>query len=104
MRTTVLPLGDRILAKRAEAETVTEHGIIIPEVGRERPQEAIVVAVGPGKPSPYTGQIFRPNIVVGDRILIGKYVGSEVSINNELFLILREEEVLGVIRDDEEAA
>lgn len=113
MNVVVEPLGDRVIAKRVEAESVTKSGLILPEVARERPQEAIVVAVGPGKPiltlaaqDERTGNYYWPStgsaVVVGDRILVGKYVGNEVAINNELFLILREEEILGIVREQEE--
>jgi chaperonin GroES len=113
VKTTLEPLGDRILAKRIEAETVRESGLIIPEVARERPQEALVVAVGAGKvldhyltpedpEKPTVNLIYAtPRVKPGDRILVGKYVGNEVSIDNELFLILREEEILGVLREEE---
>lgn len=111
MRTLIEPLGDRILARRVEAETATKSGLIIPEVGRERPQEAIVVAVGTGKVldhyltpenplKPTVNLIYAtPAVHVGDRILVGKYVGNEISIDNELLLILREDEILGIITE-----
>ena len=114
MSVVVEPLGDRVLAKRVEAESVTKSGLILPEVARERPQEAIVVAVGRGKildhyltpehnDRPTVNMLYTPSAVaVGDRILVGKYVGNEVAINNELFLILREEEILGIVREQEE--
>lgn len=93
MRARVEPLKDRILASRVDAKTITDGGIFVPEVARQRPQEAIVVGVG---------KACTTGVRVGDKILVGKYVGSEVSINDELFLILREDEVLGIIREEED--
>lgn len=115
MRAVVEPLRDRVLARRVEAETVTKSGLFVPEVARERPQEAIVVAVGTGKildhyltpdgDSPKLNLLYAtPAVKPGDRILVGKYVGSEISVNNELLLILREDEILGIIREQEEEA
>lgn len=113
MSVVIEPLRDRILARRIEAETITKSGLFVPEVARERPQEAIVVAVGTGKildhyltpdgDAPKLNLLYAtPAVKPGDRVLVGKYVGSEISVNNELFLILREEEILGIIREQEE--
>ncbi len=98
--TVIDPLYDRVLCKRVEAASVTEGaGLFIPEAARERPQEAIVVATGPGK---WEGGAYRPvSVHAGDRILIGKYAGAEVSVGKTDYLILREDEVLGIVRTEE---
>lgn len=110
--TTIAPLYDRILAQRVAAAThTTGAGLLIPEVARERPQEAIVIAVGCGKPFdqpiydwsgvPNLGEPVRafraPIVKTGDRILISKYAGAEVRVGIQEYLILREDEVLGIV-------
>jgi chaperonin GroES len=90
------PLHDRILVKRIE-ETEDRHGsIIIPDTAKEKPQEAKVIAVGNGKMTD-EGKKLPMDVKAGDRILFGKYSGSEVKIDGEEYLILREEDVLGVL-------
>ena len=90
------PLHDRVVVKRiAEQETV-KGGIIIPDTAKEKPQEGQVIAVGQGKRGD-DGKIVPPDVKVGDRILFGKYSGSEIKLDEEEFLIIREEEILGVI-------
>ncbi|HEX6243233.1 MAG TPA: co-chaperone GroES [Polyangiales bacterium] len=92
----VRPLGDRILVKRVESETKTKGGIIIPDTAKEKPQEALVVAVGPG--AVRTDGSRRELLVkAGDRILFGKYAGTEVRLDGQDHLILNESDVLGVI-------
>ena len=92
----IRPLGDRILVKRLESEERTKGGIIIPDSAKEKPIEATVVAVGNGKVT--KGGAVRPlDVKAGDRILFGKYSGSEVKIDGEEHLILREDEVLAII-------
>ena len=89
------PLHDRVLVRRvAEAETA-RGGIIIPDTAKEKPQEGLVVAVGKGKRE--KGELVAPEVKEGDRILFGKYSGSEVVIDDEEFIIMREEEILGVL-------
>ena len=91
------PLQDRILVKRVEdKETTSTGGIIIPDTAKEKPQEGEVMAVGNGKKLE-NGQTQTVDVKVGDRILFGKYSGSEIKISGEEHLILREEEVLGVL-------
>ena len=90
------PLQDRILGKRVEEETKTKGGIIIPDTAKEKPAEGKVVAVGNGKIGE-DGKRIAIELKVGDRILFGKYSGSEVKIEGEEFLIMREDDVLGVI-------
>ncbi|MBK5095906.1 MAG: co-chaperone GroES [Deltaproteobacteria bacterium] len=93
----VRPLQDRILIKRVEEEGKSKGGIIIPDTAKEKPQEGQVVAVGPGKVTD-TGTRVAPEVKAGDRILFGKYSGTEIKIEGEEHLILREEDVLAVIQ------
>jgi len=92
----IRPLHDRIVAKRIEQEEQIRGGIIIPDTAKEKPQEAEVVAVGPGKLDD-NGKRTPMDVKVGDRVLIGKYSGSEIKIGDEDLVILREDEVFGVI-------
>ena len=90
------PLHDRILIKRIEEKGTVKGGIIIPDTAKEKPQEAEVVAVGSGKKNE-DGKVVPLDVKAGDRILFGKYSGSEIKMDNEEYLILREEEVLGIL-------
>jgi chaperonin GroES len=90
------PLQDRILVQRVEEETTTKGGIIIPDTAKEKPAEGKVIAVGNGKLGE-DGKRIALEIKSGDRILFGKYAGTEVKIEGEEFLIMREDDVLGVI-------
>jgi chaperonin GroES len=90
------PLHDRILVKRIEEKEAVKGGIIIPDTAKEKPQEGEVVAVGNGKKTD-EGKIIPLDVKAGDRILIGKYSGTEIKLDNIDFLILKEEEVLGVV-------
>jgi chaperonin GroES len=90
------PLHDRILVQRVEEETTTKGGIIIPDTAKEKPAEGKVVAVGNGKVGD-DGKLIPLEIKAGDRILFGKYAGTEVKIEGEEYLIMREDDVLGVI-------
>ena len=92
----IRPLQDRILVKRVDGETKTASGIIIPDNAKEKPQEGSVVAVGKGKTLD-NGTVRTPDVKVGDKILFGKYAGTEVKIDGVEHLILREDDVLGVI-------
>jgi chaperonin GroES len=92
----IRPLGDRILVKRLEAEQKTRGGIIIPDTAKEKPIEGEVIAVGSGKTDD-KGVTHKLNVHVGDKILFGKYSGTEVKIEEVEHLIIREEDVLGVI-------
>ncbi|HVB78922.1 MAG TPA: co-chaperone GroES [Candidatus Binataceae bacterium] len=92
----IRPLGDRILVKRIKEEEKTKGGIIIPETAKEKPQEGKVVAVGKGKMTEQ-GKLLTPDVKAGDKILFGKYSGSEVKIEGEEHLILREDDILGVL-------
>lgn len=90
------PLGDRIIAKALEAEEKTAGGIVLPESAKERPQEAEVVAVGPGTQTD-SGKMTPMDVKVGDKIIYGKYSGTEVKIGAEEYIILRQDDVLAVI-------
>lgn len=92
----IRPLHDRIVAKRSEREEEVRGGIIIPDTAKEKPQEAEVVAVGPGKLDEQ-GNRSPMDVKVGDRVLIGKYAGSEIKLDGEEHIILREDEVLAII-------
>ena len=92
----IRPLQDRILVKRLESEEKTVGGIIIPDNAKEKPMEAKVIAVGNGK-FLEDGKLKKPDVKVGDRILFSKYSGSEVKIDGEEHLILREDDILGVL-------
>ena len=92
----IRPLQDRILVKRIEEEQKTEGGIIIPDTAKEKPMEGKVVAVGKGKVSE-DGKFMPLDVKKGDRILFSKYAGTEVKIEGEEHLIVREDDVLGVI-------
>ena len=90
------PLHDRILIKRIEEKETAKGGIIIPDTAKEKPQEGEVVAVGNGKKEK-DGLVVPLDVKAGDRILFGKYSGAEIKMDNQEYLILREEEVLGII-------
>ena len=92
----VRPLHDRVLIKRIEEQETVRGGIIIPDTAKEKPQEAEVVAGGSGKRNE-TGQVFPLEVKAGDRILFGKYSGTEIKLDGQEYLILREDEILGVI-------
>jgi chaperonin GroES len=92
----VKPLGDRVLVKRIETREEVRGGIIIPDTAKEKPQEAEVVAVGDGKLDD-DGKRLPMSVKKGDRVLIGKYSGQDIKINDEEHTILREDEVLAII-------
>src|ERR1044071_2013094 len=96
MSTTLRPLHDRVLVKRVEEKEQVRGGIIIPDTAKEKPQEGEVIAVGQGKVLD-NGTRLEMALKAGDRILFGKYSGTEVKIDGDDFLIMREDEVLGVI-------
>ena len=96
MSVNIRPLHDRVLVKRIEEKEQVRGGIIIPDTAKEKPQEAEVVAVGPGKVGD-NGERQAMDVKAGDRILVGKYSGSEIKIDGVEFVILREDEILGVV-------
>ncbi len=92
----IRPLYDRIMVRRIEEKETVQGGIIIPDTAKEKPQEGEVVAVGQGKRLE-DGKIVPLDVKVGDRILFGKYSGSDIKLDGEEYMIMREDEVLGVI-------
>ena len=95
--TTFTPLHDRILVKRIEEGESIRGGIIIPDSAKEKPQSGTVVSVGKGK-SNDEGKVFPLDVKAGDTILFGKYSGTEIKLDGDEFLIMREEEVLGILK------
>ncbi len=95
--TTFTPLHDRILLRRIDEGETVRGGIIIPDSAKEKPQEGEVISVGKGK-SNDEGKVFPLDVKAGDRVLFGKYAGTEIKIDGEDFIIMREEEVLGVLK------
>ena len=96
MSVNVRPLHDRVLVKRLEAEEEVRGGIIIPDTAKEKPQEAQVVAAGPGELMD-DGSRKPMDVNVGDRVLVGKYSGSDIKIDGEDYVIMRENEILAVV-------
>jgi len=92
----VRPLQDRVLVRRLEPEEVKKGGIIIPDTAKEKPQEGEVIAVGKGKVLE-DGSVRPLDVKAGDRVLFGKYSGTEVNIGDDEFLIMREEDILGIL-------
>jgi len=90
------PLGDRVLVKRVEEEAKTKGGIIIPDTAKEKPQEGEVVAVGPGARND-KGEQVALDVKAGDRVLFGKWGGTEVKLDGEDLLILKESDILGIV-------
>jgi chaperonin GroES len=96
MATKFTPLHDRILVRRVEEEGTTRGGIIIPDTAKDKPQEGEVISAGKGKISE-EGKVRPLDVKEGDRILFGKYSGTEIKLDGEDYIIMREEEVLGII-------
>ena len=94
----VKPLNDRVLVKRMEEVQVTKGGIVIPDTAKEKPIEGKVIAVGPGKMSD-AGDRMALQLKEGDRVLFGKYAGTEIKMEGEEYLMMREEDILAVITD-----
>jgi chaperonin GroES len=90
------PLHDRVVVQRIDAESKTKGGIIIPDTAKEKPQEGKIVAVGPGGRDE-AGQLIKPDVKVGDRVLFGKWSGTEVKIDGDDLLIMKESDIMGVI-------
>ena len=91
----IRPLQDRILVKRVDEEETTSGGIIIPDSAKEKPQEGLVIAVGPGKTLD-SGEIATPGVHAGDRILFSKYAGTDVNVDGDEHIIIREDDVLAI--------
>ncbi|MEA1673194.1 co-chaperone GroES [Nitrospirillum sp. BR 11163] len=90
------PLHDRVVVRRVDSEQKTAGGIIIPDTAKEKPQEGVVLAVGPGTRDEQ-GRVIDLNVRVGDRVLFGKWSGTEIKIDGEDLLIMKESDILGVI-------
>ena len=93
----IRPLQDRIIVKRIDEEETSKGGIIIPDTAKEKPQEGKVVAVGTGKIRE-DGKLQKPDVKKGDRVLFGKFSGTEVTLEDEEHLIIREDDVLGIVK------
>ncbi|WP_273264937.1 co-chaperone GroES [Flexistipes sinusarabici] len=93
----IKPLHDRVLVKRVEAEEKTASGIIIPDSAKEKPQEGEVIAVGEGKVLD-NGSKTELSVKTGDKVLFSKYAGTEISLDDEDYLIMREDDILGIIQ------
>ena len=90
------PLHDRVLVRRVQSEEKTKGGLIIPDTAKEKPAEGEVVSVGPGARKD-SGELIAPSVKAGDRILFGKWSGTEVTLNGEELLIMKESDIMGVI-------
>ena len=93
----IQPLADRIMVKVLEAKEVTKGGIVLPDTAKEKPQEAEVVAVGKGRVSD-EGKVIAPEVKAGDKILFGKYSGTEIMMDGTEYLILKEEDILAIVK------
>ena len=97
------PLHDRVVVRRLEGEQKTAGGIIIPDTAKEKPQEGEIIAVGPGGRDE-SGKVITPDVKAGDKVLFGKWSGTEVKIDGEELLIMKESDVMGVIEGQPKAA
>lgn len=91
------PLADRVIVKPMEAEETTKGGIILPDTAKEKPIEGTIIAVGPGKTSD-DGKVVKPEVKEGDKVLYGKYSGTEVTIDGEEYLIMRESDIFAIVQ------
>ena len=92
----IRPLHDRVIVKRMEEERKTASGIVIPDTAAEKPDQGEVMAVGPGKRGD-DGKLIAPDVKVGDKVLFGKYAGSTVKVDGDELLVMREEDIMGVV-------
>ena len=92
----IRPLHDRVIVKRVEEEKKTASGIVIPDTAAEKPDQGEVMAVGPGKRGD-DGKLIAPDVKVGDKVLFGKYAGSTVKVDGDELLVMREEDIMGVV-------
>jgi len=90
------PLADRIIVKATSAEEMTKGGIVLPDTAREKPQEGQVVAVGPGRILD-SGKVAAMDVKVGDKVIYSKYGGTEIKLNGDEFVVLRQDDVLGIL-------
>ena len=93
----IQPLGDRVLVKPAEAKETKRGGIIIPDSAKEKPQEGIIAACGKGKTTE-DGKVIALDVKVGDKVLYGKYSGSEIKLDDEDYLIMHQDDILGILK------
>jgi len=92
------PLADRVVVKASEAEEKTASGIIIPDSAKEKPQQGTIVAVGAGKVSETDGKVIPLSVKVGEKVLYGKYSGTEVTVDGEDYLIMRESDIFAILK------
>ncbi len=92
----IQPLGDRVVVEALEAKETTKGGIVLPDTAKEKPQEGKIVAVGKGRKTE-EGKVMPMDVKVGDKVLYGKYSGTEVNIDEKEYLIIKEEDILGVV-------
>jgi len=92
----IRPLNDRLIVERTEEETTTAGGIIIPDTAKEKPQEGIIIAAGNGKKNE-EGKAVPMDVKVGDKVLFGKYAGTDIKVQGKEYLMMREEDILGVV-------
>ena len=92
----IKPLSDRVVIKPLEAVEKTEGGIYLPDTAKEKPQQGEIVAVGPGKVAD-SGQLVKPSVKVGDKVLYGKYSGTEITVEGQEYLFVRESDILAII-------
>lgn len=97
--TNIRPLHDRVIVKRKDADTMSAGGLHLPEASKEKPQEGTIVAAGPGARKE-DGTLIPMDVKVGDNILFGKYSGSEIKIDGETLLIMREVDIFGIVADE----
>ena len=90
------PLHDRVVVRRLDSEEKTKGGIIIPDTAKEKPSEGVIVSVGPGARDD-SGKIVAPDVKAGDRVLFGKWSGTEVKLNGEDLLIMKESDIMGIV-------
>ena len=90
------PLHDRVVVRRLDSEEKTKGGIIIPDTAKEKPSEGVIVSVGPGARDD-SGKIIAPDVKAGDRVLFGKWSGTEVKLNGEDLLIMKETDIMGIV-------
>ncbi|MFH1314150.1 MAG: co-chaperone GroES [Candidatus Eisenbacteria bacterium] len=95
-KASVRPLGDRVLVKRLDEEHQTKGGIIVPDTAKEKPQQGKIIEVGPGRMTE-DGKRIPPDVKKGNKVLFGKYSGTEISVGAEEYLILREEDILAIV-------
>ena len=97
MKVKIKPLGDRVLIKAIEEDEQVKGGIIIPDTAKEKPQEAEIIALGTGKKDD-DGNVIKFSVKVGDRVIVSKYGGTEIKLNDETYTLVREDDILGIVK------